>query len=226
MPHRDTRDTRTRILDQAERLFAEQGISGTSLRTLTRAADVNLASVHYHFGSKEALLDAVVERRSLPLNDERVRALESLLGPDAAAVAVEAILGAFIAPAIALVSHSSEEGQRLGRLLARIEAQPPEVVEALSRKHFGNVASRFVDALQGALPTLPPELVARRFRMTAGLFSFLFSGNFDLDNIPGHPPTRDSIEARLADAIGFAAAGMRAPEPAAHRSLRRAENAA
>ena len=226
MPHRDSPDTRTRILDHAERLFAEQGISGTSLRALTSAADVNLASVHYHFGSKEALLDAVVERRSLPLNDERVRSLESLLELGTEAVAVEAILEAFIGPAVALVSHSSEEGQRLGRLLARIEAQPPEIVEALSRKHFGNIAGRFVDALQGALPALPPELVARRFRMAAGLFSFLFSGNFDLDSIPGHPPTRDSIERRLAEAIEFAAAGLRAPAPATHGSLRRAENAA
>jgi len=226
MPHPDPRDTRTRILDHAERLFAKQGISRTSLRALTRAADVNLASVHYHFGSKEALLDAVVERRSLPLNDERVRSLEALLPVGADAVAVEAILEAFIAPAIALVSHSSEEGQRLGRLLARIEAQPPEVVEALYLKHFGSVASRFVDALQRALPDLPPKLVDRRFRMAAGLFSFLFSGNFDLDSIPGHPPTRDSIEARVTDAIGFAAAGMRAPEPATVGSLQRAENAA
>ncbi|MCH6551326.1 MAG: helix-turn-helix transcriptional regulator [Planctomycetes bacterium] len=60
--------TRERLLDVAEELFAEKGIAGTSLRTLTKAAETNLAAVHYHFGSKEALLDAVFERRAGPMN--------------------------------------------------------------------------------------------------------------------------------------------------------------
>ena len=57
-------DTRERLLNAAEQLFAEQGISGTALRALTKAAKVTLAAVHYHFGNKEGLLDAVVERRA------------------------------------------------------------------------------------------------------------------------------------------------------------------
>jgi AcrR family transcriptional regulator len=216
-------DTRTRILDTAERLFAEQGISGTSLRALTRAADVNLASVHYHFGSKDALLDAVVERRAVPVNDERLHALGALdANGHAGPRAVEAILEAFMAPAVVVLSRSAEEGQRLGRLLARIEAQPPEVVLALSRKHFGAVAKRFVESLHAALPEVPKSVIAARFRMAAGLFSFVFSGNFDLDSIPDHPPAVESTEQRLTHAIDFLAAGMRAPRSVAQHT----ENAA
>jgi AcrR family transcriptional regulator len=205
-------NSRDRILDAAEQLFSEQGISGTSLRALTRAAGVNLAAVHYYFGSKEALLNAVIARRAEPVNAQRLLALETMLSsreePE-----VEAILEAFVFPPLSAVSGSSEQEQRLGRLTARIEAQPPELVESLSREHFGEVASHFVDALQKALPHLRKDLVADRFRYAAGLFSFLFSGNFDLDTLPGHPPQPRSLEQKLSEAIGFIAAGIRAEDP-------------
>jgi len=212
-------NTRERILDAAEQLFAEQGISGTSLRALTRAANVNLAAVHYHFGSKEALLDAVVGRRAGPVNEARLRTLTDLEArADGSPLEVEDILGAFIAPAASALSANGVEGQRLARLLPRIEAQPRDVVEALSREHFGQIAVHFVEALKRALPDLPGELVCDRFRMAAGLFSFLFSGNFDLDSIPGHPPGCVSLEEKLAGAITFIAAGIRAPMPSIRES--------
>jgi AcrR family transcriptional regulator len=56
-------DTRERILDVAERLFMENGYEATSMRMITGAAEVNLAAVNYHFGSKEALLREVFRRR-------------------------------------------------------------------------------------------------------------------------------------------------------------------
>ncbi len=217
--------SRERILDAAEQLFSEQGISGTSLRALTRAADVNLASVHYYFGSKEALLDAVIDRRAKPVTAQRLFALETLRssGED---LEIEAILEAFVFPPLSAISTSSEQEQRLGRLTARIEAQPPELVESLSRKHFGDVSSDFVDALQSALPHLRKELVADRFRYAAGLFSFLFSGNFDLDTLPNHPPQPRSLDQKLSNAIGFLAAGMRAADPMEARKPARREVAA
>ena len=62
-------ETKTRILDAAERLFAQDGIKATSLRAITEAAAANLAAVNYHFGSKEALVHAVYGRRSATARD-------------------------------------------------------------------------------------------------------------------------------------------------------------
>ncbi len=59
-------DTKTRILDSAESLFAEHGFEGTSLRQITSAAGVNLASVNYHFRSKDELIRAIFARRVEP----------------------------------------------------------------------------------------------------------------------------------------------------------------
>ena len=204
--------TRERILDAAERLFAEQGISGTSLRTLTGEAGVNLAAVHYHFGSKERLLDAVVERRARPVNQQRLRELEALeKRTGARAPGVEEILTAFLAPGVRSLEQLSTGRVPLARLIARIEAQPPEVVEELVCRHFGAIGRCFVEALQRALPEIPGELVADRFRFGLGVLSYLFSGNFDLDTIPGHPPHALDHATKVAQVIAFLAAGLRAP---------------
>lgn len=70
--------TRESILDTAESLFAQQGHEATSMRQITGAAGVNLASVNYHFGSKESLVQAVLKRRLEVLNRERMRLLDEL----------------------------------------------------------------------------------------------------------------------------------------------------
>ncbi len=54
--------TKEKILDVAEGLFAEHGFNDTSLRTITGRANVNLASVNYHFGDKKTLVRAVLDR--------------------------------------------------------------------------------------------------------------------------------------------------------------------
>ena len=69
-------DTKEKILDTAERLIGERGYAATSLRHIIAQAGVNLAAVHYHFGSKEGLLDAVVERKAAPVNQARLAWLE------------------------------------------------------------------------------------------------------------------------------------------------------
>src|SRR5688572_13037304 len=69
-------ETRTRILDAAEELFMQHGFEGSSMRALTTSAGVNLAAVNYHFGSKDALIEAVFRRRLDPMNTERISALD------------------------------------------------------------------------------------------------------------------------------------------------------
>jgi len=208
-------ETRARLLNAAEQLFAEHGISGTTLRALTKAAGVNLAAVHYHFGSKEGLLDAVVERRAASMNRERLRELDELeRSARRAAPRLEDILRAFFLPGLrSFEGEAPETIDLLTRLSARITCEPPETVEALVRKHFGVVMKRFVETLQRALPEQRKEVVEDRFRFVIGALSHVFSGTFDLDVIPGHPVCDASDEERVQHLIVFLAAGLRAPSP-------------
>ena len=68
-------DTKTKILDAAEKLFGNKGFDATSLRDITAGADVNLAAVNYHFQTKESLIDAVIARRLEPVNRRRLEML-------------------------------------------------------------------------------------------------------------------------------------------------------
>src|SRR6185503_14026354 len=92
-------ETRTRILDAAEALFMQHGFEATSMRHLTSTAEVNLAAVNYHFGSKDALIEAVFRRRLDPMNAARIAALDELEKQNHPQTA-EAIIRAFIAPSL------------------------------------------------------------------------------------------------------------------------------
>ena len=92
--------TKERIMDVAEGLFAEKGYAATSLRDITGEAGTNLASVNYHFQSKEGLLSAIIDRFVGPVNRGRLEALEALEAEaDGASPDVEGLLRSFLAPA-------------------------------------------------------------------------------------------------------------------------------
>jgi len=205
-------DTRERILDSAEELFAERGIVETSLRALTRHAGVNLAAVHYHFGSKEGLLDAVVERLAAPINSARSLALDRL--DEEGCSDAPTILSAFFLPVIERIEAFEQLGRSttLARLMARIEAQPHDEVALLFERHFGDVSRRCVTVLASALPDLDRAVVAERFHFANGVLMALFSDQPGLvDSVDGVPVARRELPARAREAIAFATAGFCAP---------------
>ena len=93
---------RERILDVAERLFAEYGMTGVGLRAITTEAKVNLASIAYHFGSKDGLLEALFAQRAAPIAEERLRLLALCLRSEASRRRSKQILDAFLRPALTL----------------------------------------------------------------------------------------------------------------------------
>jgi AcrR family transcriptional regulator len=155
-----SQETKDQILDTAERLFADRGIEAVSLRTLTSEAGVNLASVHYHFGSKETLVTEVFDRRVDRMNYERLAMLEEVErqagdGP----LPLEDVLRAFFAPAI----RTSQTGSTFMRLCGRMYAEPAEYVQKYFDEKFGPMIERFAAAFARAVPGL--SLKERGWRM-------------------------------------------------------------
>jgi AcrR family transcriptional regulator len=139
-------DTRMRILDTAERLFGEYGYTATSLRRIISDAQVNLAAIHYHFGTKQALLDQVIMRKAGPVNERRLKLLDQFEAESAPNVpSIEKILVAFIAPAI-LLDKSPDFLKLMGRVYA--EGLMPEI----ARRNFQPMTARFLAVLRHALP--------------------------------------------------------------------------
>src|SRR5215475_10495676 len=142
-------DTKQKLLDTAERLFGEQGYGATSLRQVIAEAEVNVAAVHYHFGSKEELLDAVILRKAGPLTEQRLARLEAVqasAGPNPPDV--EGIVASFLMPTAEIAERNPTFVRLMGRMLS--EGMMPRIVE----RHFQESAGRFVEALRSALPHL------------------------------------------------------------------------
>ena len=95
-------DTAERILDVAETMFAEQGYSAVSLRSITRACAANIAAVHYHFGSKGELLERIFAKRCGVMNAERFRLLAACREAPKRPPLLEQILEAYLRPSLTL----------------------------------------------------------------------------------------------------------------------------
>ena len=173
------KDTKERILDAAERIFAERGFAGTSLRAVTSAAEVNLAAVHYHFGSKEALLQEILHRRVAPINQERAKRLDRIEARAADEPAsVEEIVAAFLEPAVQLGDGPGSDGRAVRALAARIYGEPRELVEPMIREEFGDLSRRFVALLARALPELPRSEIEWRFQFAVGVLIFVIAERY------------------------------------------------
>ena len=207
-------DTKTRLLDAAEQLFSREGFANTSLRNITAAADANLAAANYHFGSKEALLTAVLERRFHPLNAERQRRLDAVLTEAAAQKRpprCEELLRAFIEPTICF--RQQDQGSRefvklVGRSLTAADPLVRAQVIALVQPLFVQLHR----ALCQALPHLPPTQIFTRLFFVMGAMGhcLCFQGVPEIfKTCPDCNPEDDQF--MLNSLIAFAKAGLEAP---------------
>ncbi len=204
------RDTKERILDAAEKLFADHGFDGTSMRAVTAEAQVNLAAAHYHFGSKEALLTAVLARRLDPINRQRLEMLDALEARDPNQ-AIDDLLRAFFEPAFREIGALGETGIRFVQLAGRMHSAANARVRTLFMQRFRGVITRFVPAFHRALPGLSAGDLHWKLHFMIGAMAHVlaFSPHEDCTAIlgaGGFDPDQ-ALEALL----GFCAAGMRAP---------------
>ncbi len=200
--------TKDKILDIAERLFGEQGYEATSLRHVIFEAGVNLAAVHYHFGSKEELLDAIVLRGTTPLNEERVALLdryEREAAPNPAPV--ENVIRAVLAPTFRMAMRNPQ----FVKLMGRVHGEG--LMPAMLKRHFQPLVERFMDAMRRALPDLPPDELFWRVQFMFGAMSQVLRGPHLFDKPEGYvEPGAEEMVERL---VNFMAAGFHAPVAAA-----------
>lgn len=137
--------TKEQILDIAEAHFASFGFAGTSLRGIIKEANVNVASVAYHFGSKEDLFEAVMERFAAPVVERQLKQLHiEILNNQ---LTQEKILRAFYEPPIHLVHSMGAKGQSLSLFLGRCHSEP-EPIFSMVDKHFASCRNEFIDAFR------------------------------------------------------------------------------
>ncbi len=166
--------TSTRILDAAERLFAERGVHAVSLREITAAANANTAAVHYYFRRKEDLLEAVVDRRAGIVVQERLNRMEALLAGERPPM-LEALILAYVSPGLTDCFDSEEHRKYFGRMRARFSQESGPMMRAVLRRHFREPGRYFIAAVRQLLPHLPERDVQWRFHIMVGALIYLMA---------------------------------------------------
>jgi AcrR family transcriptional regulator len=207
-PHHETR---TRILDAAEELFMLHGFGGTSMRQLTARAGVNLAAVNYHFGSKDALIEAVFHRRLDAMNAARIAALEAIEAPGHAPTAEE-VIRAFVGPSLRMIEDAKGGGRNFIRLLGRTYTEPAKPIRALIGQMYAPIMQRYKAALERALPHMPREELIWRMHFMFGTLAYTLAATDTVQLIAGSKP-EDRYDARLLEdrLSAFLASGLNAP---------------
>jgi len=203
-------ETKIRILDAAERLFAQQGLD-VSIRHITDEAGVNLSAVNYHFQSKDALLDAVISRRVGPVTKRRFEMLDAVEArAGGGKLPLEAVLEAFLAP----VLEPPEPGlEHIKPLMGRLYSMPDEFVKRFFNVHLAPVAARFTAALARAVPELPEAERLWRLYFTAGAMVHIMNWSGVIPALSQGLVDPSDTKAALQRIIEFSAAGFRAAVP-------------
>jgi len=201
--------TPERILQAAERLFSERGIGDVSLREITTAAGVNSAAAHYHFGSKDAVLEELFARRARPIADRREQLLGELKLDRQGRPVLEDVLRAFLQPALDLLN--TPEGVAFTRLRARMVFESQEIRSRVMGKAFDRTNAMALEALAKALPKLPAKDLYWRFHFTLASMVYTMARPGRIESLTkGDIDTYDA-KAALDQMVRFVAAGFRAP---------------
>jgi AcrR family transcriptional regulator len=203
-------DTKDKILDSAQRLIGDQGFAATSVRHIIADARVNLAAIHYHFGTKEDLLDAVIARKVGPVNEERLRLLEQVeaeagSGP----LAVKKVLESWLQPMAEAADRDPSFVRFMGRMMA--EGMLPMIVE----RHFKKQVDRLLGAMRRALPELPEEEFLWRTHFMSGAIAQTMCGKNEFTGLGGD---MKDFRTRIDRLITFLTAAFEAPATAAAQS--------
>ena len=206
-------ETRTRILDAAEELFMQHGFEGTSMRLLTAKAGANLAAVNYHFGSKDALIEAVFRRRLDPMNTNRIAELDRLeKEAGGRALSPEQIIRAFVGASLRMIEDARSGGRNFIRLLGRTYTDPQKQIRSLIGKFYAPAMERFKNAFESALPQMPRDELIWRMHFMFGTLAYTLAATDTVQLIAGCKP-EDRYDARLLEArlTAFLVAELVAP---------------
>lgn len=198
--------TKDRILHAAEELFALQGFATTSLRQVTSRADVNIAAVNYHFGSKENLVNELFRRRMEEMSKQRLAALHQ--ATETAPSQLDAILAAFVEPALAMAQDRHGGGAFI-RVIARAYAESNDSLRKFLSDQYGHVLRDFAKAIDGCVPGLGKEELYRRLDFLSGALTYAMA-DFGLIKRPNGVSEATHRQRAAKALIRFASAGFNA----------------
>jgi AcrR family transcriptional regulator len=203
----ENRDRYEAILDAAEDLFAMTGFSGTGMRAIAEKADVGQSLLHYYFGTKEQLFDAMFARRSADWNKQRLDRLETLLAEGKPKL--EEILGILLRPVVELGRDRSRGSEHFARLILATTLGHEERERTLIKKYYDSFARRFIAALHDCLPGISHRDAVWGYLFTVRIGMTMIVPNDRAYALSDGLCDDSNVEDVLARVVEFTAAGLR-----------------
>lgn len=210
-PQKRTRkpDGRLVILRAAERLFAERGFEGCSLRNIADLAKVNQGMIHYFFKTKESLFLEAYMRCGRPLVEERLRLLDAeQAASKGEPIRLERLIEIFLRPAVDVASAGSS-GRSFLRMQAHLQLDDSKFGKQLRSSLYDESTRRFVEAFARSLPNLTREQIHWRFVFMLGVYQYTLADTGRLEAISGGESSARDYPEALRQMITFVAVGMR-----------------
>ena len=204
-PEPPASETRERLLAAAGRLFAERGFSAVSVRAIAAEAGVNWSLVGYHFRGKHGLLAEVYRRHCTSLNAER---LELLAEARRQGLRLEAVIDAFVRPALAEIQGLTGESQ-FSRLRAILAAEDAPLFAQLRAETFEHSSRTFVGVLRECLPELPEDEILWRFHFMLGTIYYSAASPQRIKTFSQGRCDPSDLEATVGHLVPFLAAAFR-----------------
>lgn len=200
-------ETRDKILDSAEELFARHGLYGVTVRNVAQHAQVDPALIHYYFGTKRGMFDAVFERRAGGINDARMAAMDEYEARNDA-VTVEGAIRAFLKP-ILDKDRTVDPGWRNYSALVALANNSQEWGGEMMSRYFDPVIHRLIDLLRKALPEARDEDLYWSYQMLSGSLMVLQASTGRIELLSGGLCRSDDVDAFGERLVDYAAAGFR-----------------
>lgn len=207
-----TQDTSSRIVRAAEKLFAEQGFKETTMRQITTLADVNLAAVNYHFGSKKGLIQSVAEQSLTPLCDAIETSLAQCGGD--AGPSTRSLLQILAGALVEVHRRNDYSLAVLMRLLDQAYRPIQQDLQVFIREHYGKRIAVFLHYLRQDTRMLSEQEFFWRLHFLMGSVIFTLSNMhalIALDQPDMQVDAAEEVEKILQRMIPVISAGMAAP---------------
>lgn len=203
-------ETAARILDAAESLFSQRGFYGVSLRDIATEAGVQVALTHYHFGSKDDLFRAVIDRRADEHADGMTQALAQAVTRDGSrADCRRAIIRAFITPIVDRSMRGGAGWKNYIRLMALVANLPQgEAFVSPFRQHFDDLIAAYVHALHALHPEMDEGDVHWCFFFFQAMTTHILVESGMLDRQSGGRFSSSDLDAMVDRLVDFVAAGF------------------
>ncbi len=202
-------DTSETILDVAEDLFSKHGFHGVTVREAAKEAGVDTALLHYYFGTKKGLFDAVFVRRAEVVNRDRLDALNRYEREHRGAMTPEGAIAAFLEPVFIWQAKGGPGWKHYFALVAQANANPVWGGETMTR-YFDPVIQRLVELLRAALPGATDGQLYWAYHNLSGALTLTLGETGRLDRLSGGMCRSGDLEAAYGHMVAFAAAGFRA----------------